>query len=252
MNSPEARTKCVQVALLHGNGGGRSRFQFLSRSPQTGINWVPLELPGFGQTPREPGFTSLRDYADSLLERVVVLERPRVLLGHGIGGSIALELIQYASDELDALILHAPVGAHLDRRLFPKLMKPRFMRKLLQGAITHRLLRRFWRRRLFTAPLPAAVEKEFFEDYRRGEAFGQMFDLINSAWFESLRPISLPSVVLWGESERVLSSGQAEAFQALLPTARIERIRGWDHFPMLDQPQHYAEVVARLATELTT
>jgi pimeloyl-ACP methyl ester carboxylesterase len=43
--------------------------------------------------------------------------RPRVLLGHDRGGSVAIELAQFAAAVLDGLILHAPRAARRFRLL---------------------------------------------------------------------------------------------------------------------------------------
>ncbi|MEL6892834.1 MAG: alpha/beta hydrolase, partial [Actinomycetota bacterium] len=90
-----------------------------------------------------------------------------------------------------------------------------------------------------------------FEGYRDCESFSQMFDIIDADWFEALEPVSgLPTVLLWGEHDRVLKSGQTDGIRAKAPDARIVIQPGWDHFPMIEQPEEYARVVADLATEL--
>jgi alpha-beta hydrolase superfamily lysophospholipase len=89
---------------------------------------------------------TLRDYAGHLAASVEQQPRPRVVLGHGIGGSIALELAQEYASSIDGLILHAPVGARLDRRWFPQLMA-------VPGA--RELGRRLFASRVGRSPSPA-------------------------------------------------------------------------------------------------
>ncbi len=60
----------------------------------------------------------MRDYAERLAGLVVPERRPRLLLGHGIGGAFVLELIQHQPEIVDAIILHAPVGTRLGSRRF--------------------------------------------------------------------------------------------------------------------------------------
>ncbi len=100
---------------------------------------------------------------------------------------------------------------------------------------------------------PREVLDGFFEDYRRCAAFDQMFDIIDASWFDALEPLDdLPTIVVWGSGDRVLRSGQADAITAKVPGARTEIVEGWDHFPMLEQPDEYAGVIARLARQLVT
>jgi pimeloyl-ACP methyl ester carboxylesterase len=77
-----------------------------------------------------------------------------------------------------------------------------------------------------------------------------MFDLITPAWFNALHPIDLPTALLWGQHERVLRVNQLDDYRALLPHHLIRVIPGWDHFPMIEQPEAYAAEIVKLAQEL--
>ena len=77
-----------------------------------------------------------------------------------------------------------------------------------------------------------------------------MFDLITPAWFRSLRPVDVPAALLWGERERVLTVDQLDDYRALLPHPLVRTVPGWDHFPMIEQPEEYADEIVSLAREL--
>lgn len=235
---------------VHGNGGGAFRFERLRAHLPHEVRFHPVTLPGFGGVPRDPSLSSLSAYAARLAEWASSFPRPRVLLGHGIGGSILLEMLQRHRQEADAVILHAPVGAQLDRRLFPLLMKPRFLREAARRMIASPLARPLFRRLFFSRPVPGDYAARFLAEYGRCEAFSQMFDLIHAPWFAGLEPVSIPALLLWGERERILRAGQHSAFLPLLPDARVRIVPGWDHFPMVEQPAQYAQVVAESAAAL--
>ncbi len=59
-------------------------------------------------------------------------------------------------------------------------------------------------------------------------------------------------MLLWGEHDRVLKSGQTEGISAKTPNAEKVIEPGWDHFPMLEQPEEYARVISTLAADLVT
>src|SRR5262249_29810909 len=109
------------MIALHGNGGGAFRFERLLPFIPANIRFQAVTLPGFARVPPDPQLTSLAAYAGHLKTLLAPEPRPLVLLGHGIGGSIALEFAQGNEGRLDGLILHAPVGARLDSRRFPRL-----------------------------------------------------------------------------------------------------------------------------------
>jgi pimeloyl-ACP methyl ester carboxylesterase len=245
----------IHVLALHGNGGGGERFARAAASCPSDVRLHAPTLPGFGGVPADPRLVDLAGFAEVARGHLRALPRPRVLLGHGIGGSIALQLGQREARDADALILHAPVGPLLDRRRFPRLMRLPGMRGLVRGLLVNRALRPWWTRKLFDGaspegPMPQADRDAFFAGYAHCAAFAAMFDLITPAWFAALRPIDLPGVLWWGERDGVLRSGHAELLRPLLPRARVLIEPGWAHFPMLDRPRAYAARLAELAREL--
>jgi pimeloyl-ACP methyl ester carboxylesterase len=193
---------------------------------------------------------TLKDYATHINDIVTATSTPRVLLGHGIGGSLVLEFIQHYPDSVDGIILHAPVGASLDSRRFPKLMKLPGMAELGKQVFASSLFRPLWTRLLFQAEVPTDYLNQFFAEYRYCTAFAQMFELITAEWFKGLTPRDVPAVLLWGEREKVLKVAQLEAFLHLLPNANRVTVPDWDHFTMVDAPQAYMDQLVQLASNL--
>jgi len=244
------------IIAVHGNGGGSTRFDRAAESfaaLPTDVDFVAIDLPGFNGEPVDEALTDVAGYADRVASLIAEHrgERPVVVLGHGIGGSIALDLASRRPETMDGLILHAPVGADLDTRLFPKVMSTRPVREVVRRMIAARPLRPIWRRLFFPIGAPQPDIDTFFEGYRTCASFGQMFDIIDADWFSALAPITgLPVTLLWGEHDRVLESGHTDAIATKAPDAGRVIEPGWDHFPMLEQPEEYARVIARLADDL--
>lgn len=250
IDTPSTVTPNLIIVALHGNGGGAFRFALVQPFVPEHVGFHALTLPGFANKPRDRSLHTLRDYATYLRSEIAALPRPTVLLGHGIGGSIALEFIQHYAADIDGLILHAPVGTRLDSRFFPKLMAFPGMRTFGQHMFSSPLTRPMWKRVLFSQQVPADFTNRFFAEYRHCAVFSQMFDLITPEWFQSLHPVSLPSALLWGERERVLKVDHVRDYQALLPNHTVRIVPDWDHFPMIEQPNAYAQEIAQLALEL--
>jgi pimeloyl-ACP methyl ester carboxylesterase len=245
--TPDAGRPTVTIVAVHGNGGGAHRFARVGPLMPADVRLAPITLPGFAQEPANRALRSLTDYAAVLASMVAAEPRPRIVLGHGIGGSIALELVQRQASLLDGLILHAPVGTRLDRRLFPRLMAIPGARRIGQHTLASRILRPVFRRILFSPSVPSAYLDRFFDEYGQCAVFGQMFDLITPTWFQGLHPSTLPAALLWGEAERLLGVDQVRDYQALLPKAIVRRVPGWGHFPMIEHPDQYAAEIAGLA-----
>lgn len=243
--------KPLTLIALHGNGGGAFRFERIKSHLPADISFRAVTLPGFADKPADPALRNLRDYAAYLQTLLAAEPRPLILLGHGIGGSLALEFVQHFAAHIDGLILHAPVGTRLESRFFPRLMALPGARALGQWLFSARLARPLFKRLLFSRPVPDDILDRFFDEYRHCTVFGQMFELITPAWFRSLRPIDLPAALLWGQRERVLKVDQVDDYRTLMPQAIIRTVPGWDHFPMIEQPEEYAHEIAELARKLT-
>ena len=185
------------------------------------------------------------------------MQRPLLVTDRGLGTApittATLALLQDAG--LGAAIFSDlkpnPVGANLDTRLFPRIMSTAPVRATAKRLIAARLPRPLWRRLFFPHGAPRPVLDTFFDEYRTCEAFGQMFEIITPAWFRQLPPVTgVPAVVVWGEHDRVLRSGQADVILDKVPGAEVIVQPGWDHFPMIEQPQEYADVITAIARRL--
>ena len=238
----------IHVVAVHGNGGGGMRFDRLPRPLAADVVLHAPTLPGFGGRPLG-GVSGIEDLADALRTELPVTDDPVVLVGHGIGGSVVLQLLADHPTAADAVVLHAPVGTRLDTRWFPRLLRPRWVREAVRRTIASPLLRPVWRRTI-VRDVPEPWAARFLDGYRDAEAFGAMFDWLTSAWFERLPPRTLPAVLLWGEDDRVLGADQRADYHRLLPRASERTVPGWGHFPMLTDPTGYARELVSLARDL--
>ena len=242
--------KPFSLVAVHGNGGGAFRFARTVPFVPEWVDFRPITLPGFAAIPADPTLLSVSDYAKRLGEMIADVPRPVILLGTGIGGTIALQLAQQPDTPIDGLILHAPVGTRLDSRRFPRLMRVPGMKSLVKGIIASRLTRPIMARRLFHSPLPQAYIDQFFDEYAQCSVFAQMFEIITPEWFAQLRPSPVPTALLWGAKERILSVDQLDDYKRLLPNHLVRIVENWDHFPMVEQPAEFAVEVVRLSEQL--
>ncbi len=237
------------LIAVHGNGGGGERFARVAPLLPMDVVLRAPTLPGFGGRPLG-AVDHLGGLTDALQTEVATCDRPRILLGHGVGGAIALDLLARGPAQVDGLILHAPVGTRLDTRLFPRVMSTRVVQRSVQGVISSPLSRPVLRR-LALGGVPREAADRTLAAYGECEAFGRLFDWLDSAWFDALPVLpDLPAVVLWGEKDRVLDAEQRQDYQRLLPEAREVVVPGWGHFPMLDRPQAYARMLSELSRAL--
>ncbi len=240
----------ISLMAVHGNGGGGDRFRWMAPHLPADVHLHAPTLPGFGGRPMDPAAADMAGHARALLAELQQLPRPRVVLGTGIGGSWVLELLREHADEVDAVILHAPVGPRLDTRLFPRLMRRPAVAETARRIIANQWFRPLIARRFFAPDTPDNRVDAVLDAYAGCSAFALQFQIITADWWRSLPTVTIPSAVLWGAEERVLAADMAEDMRQVLPDADIQTVPGWDHFPMTDTPQHYADVVVATARSL--
>ncbi len=245
----------ITVIAVHGNGGGGFRFSRVPQHLPPDVRLEAISLPGFDGIAPHPTLRTLADYADHVAALCRKAAPPRVALGTGTGGTLLIEMAQRHPAVLDGLILHAPVGAHLERRRFPQLMRLPGAAALGQRVLASPLARPLWQRLLFDdyRRVPPVLLDRFFSAYeaRQCAAFPAMFALITPGWFRALEPCRVPTALLWGQRERMLRVTHLEDYKRLFPNHLVRVIPAWDHFPMLEQPDAYAHEVADLARKLT-
>lgn len=246
---PEASSTHLTVIAVHGNGGGAFRFDLVPRPLAPGVELRAVTLPGFQGRRLPPGDISLATFTDALRGEFAAVDGPVVVLGHGIGGSIALDVVAHHPDAADALILLSPVGVKLDQRLFPKVMSAAPIRRAAKSIISSSLVQATAGRRLFPGA-PRSFARRFLAEYANADAFEVMFDLLDAAWFDGLPPITVPVGLLWGGKDRVLNVSHLADYEAAIADTRRVVEPDWGHYPMIEQPDDFARVVARLARDL--
>ena len=250
------------ILMIHGNGGANTRFQlFVEQVQQKGapIQVFLPELPGFEGRPlpvsKDYWLVFLRELGQLILSD---REASWIIYGHGIGGSLVLEwaarnwiLPDWTFFRPQQVILHGIIGASLEQRLFPKVMKWKPLRHFLHRMIYTSWMQPVWERRLFIQPesIPKPLRNQFFADYRGCAAFPVFFDLITPAWYRQVQNVTVaePFHFIWGSKERVVAAKFLDYWKKDYPNATFEVVEGWDHFPMLEQSEAFYHKIMELA-----
>lgn len=243
------------IIAIHGNGGGAFRFALV---PELAVpaKLHPITLPGFQGRVLPSGPVTIETFTSAVRDAIADVRNADptgkvVLLGHGIGGSIALDVVAHDATVADGLILLSPVGVKLDERWFPKVMSKPPVRKAAKAIISSPVMQATAGRFLFK-PAPRPFAKRFLAEYANADAFEVMFDLLDAEWFDGLPPVEIPVAIVWGGNDRVLDVSHVEAYEEVIAdTRRIVR-DDWGHYPMIEQPEDFASVMADCALELVS
>jgi pimeloyl-ACP methyl ester carboxylesterase len=244
------------LALIHGVGTSRVVWRHvvapLAATRQVGT----LDLPGFGSSPPlGPGF-ELAEVADALADALRRrLDAPFDLLGHSLGGAVALTLATRHPRVVRRLLLLAPAGftqrpaavlAAAGALGAPLLAARRTLGKPLAGnPLARRAL--LWGAVADGGRLSAADAPAMLDASRGTTRFAASVRAVGSAsLWPLLDELRAPLGLIWGERDRVASPRALGALRASAPQAVVETIAESGHVPQMERPLELVAAVNRL------
>ena len=194
--------------------------------------------PGFGHSPRPPDFDTVYDLVHLYLDLIEALPHGKVtLLGLSFGGWLAAEIAATCCHRLERLILVDAFGIKLGDRESRDILD-------LFNASPAEVLRRSWHDPDKWAPdLNAMSDDELIVHARNRDAlclYGWQPFMYNPNLPRWLSRIAVPTLVLWGASDGVVSAGYGRAYSERIPGARFELIPEAGHHPEIEQPEAFA------------
>ncbi len=233
-----------RVLCLHGVGGNGAVFAPLMDRLAEKHSPCAFDQPGHG---RSGGLDSLgsiermTDFTRALIEKLD-LRRP-VLLGHSLGGAIALEYALRYPQEVRALVLCAS-GARIE---IPDAILE------LHRRVTEGKERRPFTRDVFASGASPEVMRQGFMEDMKTDPRARVGDMLAARdWNaeENLDALAVPGLVVWGEDERPALAAQAELLSARLRSARQLIVPKAGHMLPLEAPEALAEGVERFLADL--
>ncbi|MBE0596294.1 MAG: alpha/beta hydrolase, partial [Desulfuromonadales bacterium] len=234
------------LLLVHGLGDLASDiWEGLIPELAADFHVLAVDLPGFGRSEKRNALYSPAAYAAYLRW---VADRfapgPLILVGHSLGGAIAL---RYAADypaQLQRLVL-VDVAGILHRNVITREVLDPELRQLWPQLPADPLGRLDeWVGALITRlpGLPLDLDQLLASELLRERFLGgdptriAAVALIQEDFSRPLRQISAPTVILWGGEDRITPLRTGVLLEAVLPQARLQVIPTAGHLPMADQP----------------
>ncbi|NUS14810.1 MAG: alpha/beta fold hydrolase [Streptomyces sp.] len=226
------------VLVLHG-GGGPATVAPIAQHFATGSHTLLSTHPGWNGTPRPADCTRVSDLAALYLRLLRDQNLSDVLVvGSSLGGWIGAEMAAADTERrISQLALVDPVGIHVDEEPVQD-----FFALDARGVAEHAYHDpdRFY---VDPAALPAervATVRANMEALRLFSGGPAMSD---PTLRRRLATVAVPTLVLWGESDRIATPAYGKHYAAAIPDAHFELIARAGHLPHLEQP---APTFARL------
>jgi len=229
------------VLYLHGEGRP-TWTPFLDTLADRYRVIAPLH-PGYGES---TGNDQLGDLPDLIYYYLDLLDtlglRGLPLIGHGLGGMFAAELAAVQPERFTALVLVAPMGLWLQDdpvQDFFAMTPP-----VLSAALYHDPDSPVARA---AAEIPTEGDALIAYHLERAKSMATaakyLWPIPNRGLAKRVHRIAAPTLIVWGEGDKIASPRYAEAFREKIDGSRVVLIPACGHLPHEEQPGRLAEAV---------
>jgi pyruvate dehydrogenase E2 component (dihydrolipoamide acetyltransferase) len=232
------------VILIHGFGGDLDNWLFNIDALAETATVYALDLPGHGQSTKlvpEPTLAGLAKVVTGFMDTLGIDKAH--LVGHSLGGAIAIKLAETAKGRVLSLGLVAPVG------LGPEINGD-YITGFVKGA-SRRDMKPVLELLFANAEL---VSRQLIDDvlkFKRLDGVDKALGALAEALFgggrqkeeiaAAAKAAGIPVTVIFGKEDRIIPPAHA---QALAGAARIEVIDGAGHMPMMEAAKRVNELLA--------
>ncbi len=233
------------VLYLHGYERHPGGASFLERLAEEHRVLAP-EQPGYGKSTGAEHFTDVIDVALYYRELVESLGLDSVdVVGHSLGGMFAAELAAIAPQLVRRLVLVNAFGLWRDDEPAPD---PFGAAAEVKAAKWH-------------GEPPKAEPTNFVPDpedphaailfaaQNLGTATKFMWPIADRGLRRRLPYIQAPALVIHGASDGLIPAAYADEFARLIPNARVVRIEGAGHLPMVEREDAFVRAVEDFLSE---
>jgi pimeloyl-ACP methyl ester carboxylesterase len=188
--------------------------------------------PGFGESDDDPSFTDLHDYVMHYLELFDILQIDRFhLVGLSLGGYLAAKFASEHGHRVKKLVLIAPAG--INDREHPMLDIISVPGEYIPGYLVSNF-------EVLKRRLPEKPNIEFMADrYRESTTVARLLweHPVDPKFMRYLHRVKIPTLIIWGEDDRVIPVEQSQTWRRLIPNAEVMVLKGAGHLVHLEKPE---------------
>lgn len=249
------------LVFIHGLSSYLGFWEYQLEELASSHRVLALDLPGFGRSGRPDAPYTMAWYAEVVSAWMVEVDVPRAtVVGHSMGGQIAMTLALDEPDRVERLVLSAPAGFERFQPGAAEFMKGYWTESRALQA-TEEEVRANFVAMVFNRP-DAGVERLIEERVRLGQhpAFRgtsvavsrSIAGMVDGPVWDRLPDLDVPTLVVFGTDDRmipnpVFTGGRtravAEAGVARLPDAKLVLVPGAGHTVHHDAPKAFNEAL---------
>lgn len=237
----------VPILLLHGFDS--SLLEFRRLLPLLAVQhqaWA-VDLLGFGFSDRPVGVPisplAIKTHLYALWQTLI--QQPVVLVGASMGGAAAIDFALAYPEAVHKLVLIDSAGYRGGPPIGKFLVPP--LGYLATAFLRHPQVRRKISCSAYHDPTFASADAQLCAalHLRQPRWREALIAFTRSGGYGSFRAhlssLDLPTLILWGESDRILGTQDAERLHEAIPQSKLIWISACGHVPHLEQPQLTAQ-----------
>lgn len=247
------------MLFLHGWGGSGRYWQPLAQALSSEFDGLLYDFRGFGQSQgrTHPADTldtyHLQSYVEDLAAFLETLEIPQVYLqAHSMGATIATLFLNQYPQRVQKAILTCSGLFEYDERAFRQFHRVgKWVVRLRPRWLTHiPLMDRLFMARFLHRSIPGEQRRAFVSDYVNADAAAALGTLLSAvsetvatAMAHEFAQLTTPTLMISGEQDQIVSAQSGQAAAALNPAIDYAMMANTGHFPMLEDPLTYRNLV---------
>ena len=231
------------LLFLHGAGGLLGTDPFLEDLGRSFKVYAP-HLPGYGES---TGGELIDDVIDAALfyhELMDELEIPSAnIVGHSMGGMLAAEVAALDTRRAKKLVLVGPAGFWLEENPIPDIFAadlddlPALLFHDPKSPLAQMMVAQPWDDQ-------EALTAMFVERTKRFSTASKfLWPIPDRGLKKRAYRIAAPTLLVWGESDRVIPPAYAREFENRIRDTRLATIKEAGHMVMYEQPAEFCKVV---------
>jgi pimeloyl-ACP methyl ester carboxylesterase len=248
------------LVLVHGITSNALTWQRVLPGLAERHTVIAPDLLGHGDSAKPRGDYSLGAYASGVRDLLIALgHRRATVVGHSLGGGIAMQLAYQFPERVERLVLVSSGGLGRELNLMlraaslpgaelvlPLLCRPALMRA--SAAMGRALGRVGFRPGPDLQGIAEGVASLGQVDARRAflHTVRSIIDLAGqrvSATDRLYLAAELPVMLVWGDRDPMIPVAHGRAAHAAMPHSRLEVFEGAGHFPFNDDPARFVAVL---------
>ena len=233
------------IVMIHGFGANRDNWLRFARHFTERYHVIALDLPGFGESSKADANYDVGSQTERLQAFLKALNIEKAhLIGNSMGGHIAaLYAARHTEQVLTlALLDNAGVTSPKKSEMFERIERGEPNPLVVRKAEDFDKLMNF----VFVSPppLPDSLKRHFAEQSMANqEHYDRIFVQLRERYIPlepELPKISAPTLLLWGEQDRVLDVSSIEVMKPLLQKSSVVIMKDCGHAPMIERPEETA------------